>query len=145
MNQLNSQLIEGIFTLTRMMKEHMHNKSDLVHLSMVQVQAMIFLKKQPESTMNEIASHFHIELPSATSLVNKLVKAKLAKRVTDKKDRRIVRVTLTAHGKQLLEEAMKERSEKMRQLLSHLDTTEKEHLLKITDKLIATIKESHEK
>ena len=145
MNQLNSQLIEGIFTLTRMMKEHMHSKSDLVHLSMVQVQAMIFLKKQPESTMNEIASHFHIELPSATSLVNKLVKAKLAKRVTDKKDRRIVRVTLTAHGKQLLEEAMKERSEKMRQLLSHLDTTEKEHLLKITDKLIATIKESHEK
>lgn len=145
MNQLNSQLIEGIFTLTRMMKEHMHNKSDLVHLSMVQMQAMIFLKKQPESTMNEIASHFHIELPSATSLVNKLVKAKLAKRVTDKKDRRIVRVTLTAHGKQLLEEAMKERSEKMRQLLSHLDTTEKEHLLKITDKLIATIKESHEK
>ncbi len=145
MDQLNTQLTEAIFSLSRIWKDRMDCKSELVNLSVLQLQALIFIKKHPESTMNEIASYFSIELPSATSLVSKLVKLKLVKRVADKKDRRIVRIILTSYGEKLFEDAMKQRTEKIGQILSHLDKEDKEDFLKIITKLIATMKETDEK
>jgi DNA-binding MarR family transcriptional regulator len=81
--------------------------------------------------MTDIADFFHIELPSATSLVTKLCDQKLAERRTGLEDRRLVIITLTIKGKTLLERAMRERKKKLEKILSHLSGKEKSELLAI--------------
>ena len=134
--QLNSQILESIFTLSRIMKEQMSYDSELVHLSLLQLQVLIYLKKHPSSQMTDIANAFKIELPSATSLITKLTKLKLASRKTDPKDRRFVRISITTTGDALLQKAMKTRSEKITSSLEYLSEEEKKSLLSILQKVI---------
>ena len=81
--------------------------------------------------MSDIAEYFHIELPSATSLVNKLCEQKLVARHGDPEDRRLVMITLTDEGKKYMEEAMNHRRKKLEKMLSYLSAVEKVQLLSI--------------
>lgn len=143
--QLNSQILESIFTLSRIMKEQMSYDSELVHLSLLQLQVLIYLKKNPSSQMTDIANAFKIELPSATSLITKLTKLKLVSRKTDPKDRRFVRISITVTGDSLLQKAMKTRSEKVTSSLEYLSEEEKKSLLSILQKVIIKMEGKNEK
>jgi DNA-binding MarR family transcriptional regulator len=85
--------------------------------------------------MSALAEHFHIELPSATSLINILSQQKLVARVTDPLDRRLVRVTVTEVGKTLMEQALKERRKKLEKIVSYLSDREKTDLTDILNTL----------
>src|ERR1700685_845456 len=89
------KFIEVMFKCSRLFRERMHYTSTIAHLSYLQIQTLTYLKLQQNAQMSEIAEHFHIELPSATSLLNKLVALQLVKRQQDEKDRRLVRIVLT--------------------------------------------------
>ncbi len=136
MTTQDTQLIDAIFRLSRVMKKDNNADNNLYHLSMLQVQTLVFLKKNPDSQMGEIASNFSIELPSATSLINKLAKVNLVLRKADKKDRRLVRIALTGKGELLLNKAIKEKEEKIKENLSHLSETDKTDLLRIIGKML---------
>lgn len=142
MSHQDTSLIEAIFKLSRFMREGIMCNNDLTHLSMLQLQALVFLKKHKDSQMGEIAENFSIELPSATSLVNKLVKADLVLRKTDKKDRRLVRITLTQKGDSLLKKAMEEKTNRIKQNLTTLTQKDKEDLLRITQKMVQRMEEN---
>jgi|SRR5579883_775811 len=144
-NELNNNLVEEIFKFSRHMKEQMCVDSELMRLSMLQLQALVFLKKNERAQMSEIASHFNIELPSATSLINKLCKLNLVARKADENDRRMVRIELTKQGKELLEQAMIERSKKIKKTLSYLSESDRRELLRIMKKVTDTIEKEYEK
>ncbi len=140
----NSELIESIFRLSRLMKENMCYSSELTTLSLLQLQALIFLNKKKNAQMREIAEQFKIEMPTATSLINKLSTAKLILRQEDSKDRRLVRIVLTEQGKTLLDKAMKERTKKMHFLLSYLSDNDKIELLRIIQLLTKQMEKQDE-
>ena len=140
-----TQLAEIIFKTSRMMREHMGFKSEVGNLSMLQLQALLFLKKEHNAQMREIAQFFKIELPSATSLVDTLSKAKLVERKTDSDDRRIVRIILTEQGKALLKQAIKKRTKKIASILSYLSNEDKNDLLRIMQKLLDNLEKVYEK
>jgi DNA-binding MarR family transcriptional regulator len=125
------ELVEMIFKATRLMKNEMSFTNNLTHLSILQIQTLVFLKQNKKSSMSDIAENFHIELPSATSLVNKLCEQKLAERHTDPTDRRLVIIILTKDGKILLEQAMSQRRKKLEKVLSYLTEKEKADLASI--------------
>lgn len=142
---LNATLVEEIFTFSRFMKEQMCFDSELMRLSMLQLQALVFLKRNTMAQMGEIAEHFKIELPSATSLINKLSKGGLVERKADDHDRRLVRIILTPQGEKLLDQAMKARSKKITETLSYLSEQDRKDLSLIMQKLTATMKKTDEK
>lgn len=125
------ELVEMLFKISRLMKEKMSYTNNIVHLSILQIQALFFLNKNKKASMSDIAEYFHIELSSATSLLNKLYDQDFVKRLEDEKDRRLVIITLTSKGKELLERAMHERREKIEIILSYLSDKEKTDLLQI--------------
>lgn len=125
------ELVEMLFKISRLMKEKMSYTNNIVHLSILQIQALFFLNKNKKASMSDIAEYFHIELSSATSLLNKLYDQDFVKRLEDEKDRRLVIITLTSKGKELLERAMLERREKIEKILSYLSDKEKTDLLLI--------------
>lgn len=128
-----NELIEMIFKVSRLMKGEMSFTKNLIHLSIVQIQTLIFLHqhKNTQVSMSEIAGYFRIELPSATSLINKLCDQKLAQRHSDAGDRRLVLISLTEEGKTLVIQAMHQRRIKLEKMLSYLSEQEKTELLSI--------------
>ena len=84
------ELMEMLFSISRLMKDEMSFTSNLTHLSILQIQTLVFLNqnKDKKNSMSDIAEFFHIELPSATSLIGKLCDQKLVKRLADSTDRR---------------------------------------------------------
>jgi len=141
----NAQLIETMSKLSSLMKGSMKFYSDFQELTFLQMQALIFIKKAKNIQMSEIATHFQIEMPTATSLINKLNTMKLVKRQADPKDRRLVRIILTEQGKQLLEKALEERTKKINHLLSYLSKNDTLELLRILQILIKHMEENDEK
>jgi DNA-binding MarR family transcriptional regulator len=127
------ELVEMLFKVSRQMKDEMSFTNNLVHLSILQIQTLIFLNqnKDKQVSMTDIAEYFHIELPSATSLLNILYDQKLVERHTDENDRRLVIIVLTAEGKKLVEQAMHDRRIKLEKILSYLSGKEKLELLNI--------------
>jgi len=126
-----NELVEVMFTVFRRMKSEMSFTNNFIHLSILQIQALMYLCHNKSVDMSDIAEYFHIELPSATSLINKLCDHKLVSRYEDLKDRRLVRITLTEDGKKLVEQAMCERRKKLEKMLSYLKDEEKLDLLNI--------------
>ena len=128
-----NELVEMIFKISRLMKEEMSFTNNLIHLSILQIQTLIFLNQNKNKiiSMGDIAQNFRIELSSATSLLNKLCNQKLVKRHTGQQDRRLVIITLTDQGKTLLELAMSQRKKKLEKTLSYLSAKEKLELLNI--------------
>jgi DNA-binding MarR family transcriptional regulator len=125
------ELLEMLFKISRLMKGDMSYTNNFTHLSLLQVQTLIFLCQNKKSSMSDIAQYFRIELPSATSLINKLSKQKLIDRCEDPQDRRLVMITLTNEGKVLLEQVVHERKIKLEKMLSYLSVQEKSQLLTI--------------
>lgn len=136
-----NELAEVMFQVFRLMKERMSYTSKLTHLSVLQIHTLVYLMKNENVAMSDIAEHFNIELPSATSLLNKLYEQNLVVRNEDKKDRRLVRIKLTSDGKKLVKQAMRERCEKLEFILSHLSEKERTELLAILKTLYSRLKE----
>lgn len=144
MQSQDSQIIDAIFKLSRFMRDSNTKDHSISRLSMLQIQALIFLKKNKNAQMTEIASQFGIELPSATSLINKLVSESLASRKNDKKDRRLVRITITTKGDQLLKKAREEKCRHIKENLTHLSEKDKLELLRIIDKMVMGVEKNNE-
>jgi DNA-binding MarR family transcriptional regulator len=126
-----TELMEMLFKISRLMKQEMSYTNNLTHLSILQIQALIFVNQHTKVSMSELAKNFRIELPSVTSLVNKLCEQKLVERYEDPEDRRLVMIILTTDGKKLLEQAILARRKKIEKLLSYLSVGQKSELLSI--------------
>ena len=135
------RIIDIIFAFSRVMREKMSVKSDIAQLSMVQLQTLVFLKKNPSSPMRKVAEFLQIELPSATNLIEKLVKSRLVERRLDTKDKRSVKISLTEKGKLLLGKAKRERQKNIGKVLSLLSKKEQQTLSTILEKLTKKMEE----
>lgn len=143
--ETTAQLIETIFSFSRCMKEKMGVKLQGMQISVVQLQTLLLVKKQKTVSMKKIAQYLQIELPSATSLIDHLVKESLVARATNAKDKRLMDISLTEKGKTVLEKVKKERTKAIKQVLSPLVEAEKKQLLTILTKMTKGMKKSYEK
>ena len=73
----------------------------------LRIETMVYIRDHAGVPMKDIAAYLSITAPSATSLVNALVKAGYVERHTDPRDKRTSRVYLTRKGQQKLQHAMK--------------------------------------
>ncbi len=142
---INDQLAEIIFSFSRVMKEEMTFDSETSQLTVLQLQALILIKKKKILSMSDIADQFKISLPTATVLSDKLVKTKLVKRARSKSDRRIVNVLLTEKGEVVLTKAIRQRHQKINKMLSYLSLKDKRQILRIMKNLSGKIEKAYEK
>lgn len=142
--KLNDKIIDLVFDLTRLVKTGMSFDSGHRHLTVYQLQVLIFIAKQKQVRMVDLAQHFNITKPTATVLVNSLVKRGYLKRIIGREDKREVKVFLAGKGKKLLGQAMKYRSVKISHLLSYLSDQDKRNLEKILHSIVKRLKEEYE-
>lgn len=127
-NKSVDELIDLIFYTTKLIKEKVKNQAQKHQLPFMHIGILKFIAEKGEPTMKELAEQLCITAPSATSVVEGLIKSGYIERVLDKKDRRIVRITLTQSGKKELELILKSVKRKMSEMLDVLSEKEKTSL-----------------
>ena len=142
---INDKILEVFFEVSRGIREEMSVDCQASQLTVLQLQALIFINRKKTLSMSYIASLFKISLPTASSLSDKLANFGLIKRLESKNDRRIVNISLTEKGKYLLKKAMKQRHLKMNKVLSYLSLEDRKELLRILGNLSTNIKKTYEK
>lgn len=85
--------------------------------------------------MGELADRESIRMPTATSLVDGLIKADLVSRAADPTDRRAVVVDLTPHGRQVLTTVRAQREDAVSAALAKLSPAHRAALAGATDAL----------
>jgi len=108
-----------------------------------QVHALSLIEDHQGMTMKELAVALQITSPSATSLVNRLVRQRWVKRQRDAGNRRVVRLRLTPEGTKMLHRMYEKRAEMMRNVFRLLSVKEQKQLASIVEKLRDTVHSSH--
>jgi MarR family transcriptional regulator, organic hydroperoxide resistance regulator len=142
---INDKILEVFFEVSRGIREEMTVDCQTSQLTVLQLQALIYINKKKILSMSDIAGLFKISLPTATVLSDKLMNFNLIKRQESKDDRRIVNISLTEKGKSLLKKAMKKRHQKMNKVLSYLSLEDRGELLRILSNLSNNIQKKYEK
>ncbi|MBY0121412.1 MarR family winged helix-turn-helix transcriptional regulator [Bacillus sp. S/N-304-OC-R1] len=93
------------------------------------------LKEHGKSRPSDIADRLGFAPPSITHLSEKLIKQKLAIRLRDEKDKRILYLDITDEGKKILKKAHEEGVTLRKQLFERLTEEERQQLLAIYIKL----------
>lgn len=114
-------------------------------LSMYRV--MYFLRQKGSPKMSEVANALSVSLATATRIAEVLVNNGYAERLSDPKDGRLVRLTLTDYGRtahDIIEDFF---LQDIRRLLNFLTAEEQSILLTLVDKITAALKKetSHRK
>ena len=132
------QLIATLFAIQRLVLENLRRGAKLDPASFVQLEALRLIKEAGKPTMREVAHHLHITPPSATSLIDALVKTQNLARAPDPHDRRIIRLALTTKGERVLARGLERKRNGMKQIFSSLNEEEQRQLTQIIKKILHT-------
>lgn len=106
------------------------------------VRILFFIAKQKENVaVKDLAEMLKVTPGAVTQFVNTLVQNRLVTRVEDKKDRRIIRIKLTEHGVNSLEEFKKGYMASTNQVFDVLSEMEIKEFVRILDKVNAHLYE----
>ncbi len=94
-------------------------------ISVLQLRALAFLRRNPGATLSRLAEHVGLTLPSMSSQVSGLVARNLIDRSTSLADRRYVTLTLTEQGRLLMETARQGTQESLARQIAGLAPDER--------------------
>lgn len=120
-----------LLLLKREMVKGAKRKGITADLTFTQMEILHFIGVSGEKTMKNIATHLKITPPSVTGLVKEMEKKNLVKRVTDKKDKRVVSVLLTEVAKKNYLSIAKNKEAILDQMTAKLNKQDKETLGRI--------------
>ena len=130
------RIIESTYEFGRIMRQHMLcNPKTGEATNPLQLHALFLISEQEGMTMKELANLLHVSSPSATSLVNRLVKVQWVGRMHDDRNRKLVRLWLTPLGKRVLKEKHDQRRAAFRGIFSLLTSSEQLQLAELHEKL----------
>lgn len=133
---VSNRLVSLLFSISRSLrkKSKICVPNDPV-ISMAHVETMRFISENVNTTMKEVADYLGVAPPTATTIINHLVKMGLISRSEDENDRRVVHISVSETGKKLIAERSLIVKETLNKTLEVLDDEEKKSLIKILEKI----------
>jgi DNA-binding MarR family transcriptional regulator len=135
MSKQKDELVPLIFSTMRSIRSRADNCHKTDPLSFLHFITLAIVEDKVKPTMKEMAGILLIKSPSPTDIINRLVKAGELKRILDKDDRRLVRLTLTPKGKGVLKRGQKYIANKMKIMLAKLNAKEHDQLCRLLKKI----------
>ncbi len=139
------RIIESTFEFGRIMRHRMMSceQRGAGVVNFLQMHALMIVSEQKGITMKELANSLHVSSPSATSLVNRLVKLRWVGRRRDPDNRKLVRLRILPVGSSMLRSKFRERQKVVRELFRLLSVDEQNTLAAIHEKLISQYQHAH--
>jgi DNA-binding MarR family transcriptional regulator len=96
------QVVESIPVIMRLIRSGVRKGGSL---SLSQLRVLGHVSRNPGAGVSDVANHLDVTNPTASALVDRLVKKQLLNRKDDPGERRRTMLTLTANGNEVLEDA----------------------------------------
>jgi len=135
---VQSALLQGLLLSSKLVSKQLDDvfsEIDLKKSSFEVLAALYHAQPDYALTPNELIELTHITSGSMTSRIDKLSKKGWVERVSNKKDKRSVKVSLTKSGKVVIEEALKTHETAVSSILSCLTEKEQHRLAKLLGKI----------
>lgn len=104
-------------------------------ITLPQFLILTLLYKKEESRMTDVAHFLNVTTAAATGLVDRLVKYDYVRRVYEPKDRRIIKIKLTAKGTELVKKICEQRRQMIMEIFGKISQPEREDYLKILTRM----------
>ncbi|OIP78235.1 MAG: hypothetical protein AUK17_02555 [Parcubacteria group bacterium CG2_30_44_18] len=124
----------------RLIGDKIRRDEDVGFFSITQLEILRYIDVERQPLMREVAEYLKVTPPSVTFLIDPLVRAGKLRRLSDKKDRRIVRLAITAKGKRALNEGFKKIKGRVGGVFEKLNKKEINNLIKIHQKIAVILK-----
>lgn len=134
-NVLNDALVL-IFNLVLKSEEKFIRTLGVENLSIAEIHTIDAIGRDEQKTMGEVANNLSITLGTLTTSVNNLEKKGYVTRNRSEKDRRVVYVSLTSKGMDVLEHHDIFHQNMIKDIVTNLNINEEEALVKALDNLI---------
>lgn len=137
-SKFSEELVETITYVHRLANSMLKRRADVLFQGKVtfsQYVALEVLNNDSPLKMKNIAKVLKISLPAVTGLISRLVAMKLAKRVYDRSDRRVIFILLTTKGKKTIEQTRVIRKKIIAEIFGVLTEWERQTYLGILQKI----------
>ena len=135
--KITQQLDETLISFRHMMTTLLLKEAKGSGLSLSHFEIIMYLAQKGKVTMKDIATWLNITPPSASVLVDVLVKKNLVSRIQSNKDRRTVHIIINKEAYKLMTEIHKKKMSLFKKILSKLSSEDKEDLVRILNKCIS--------
>ncbi len=124
-----------LFSFNQKLKESFGKNTNESIPSMVQMRVLYFVYSKKNPSMKDVSEYFCISSPSATEMIERLIKAGFLTRKSNLEDRRSVNIAITPKGKKELNVAKKITENFISKAVSNLSKKELESFLEILIKI----------
>ncbi len=135
LHQFSREVTEIMPFLLREFVKREKNELATGRISFPQMVALDLLAQRTRVKMSEIAHALSVQLSTATPLVDRLIREGMAARSRDDKDRRLVWVTVTAKGRKVLNNILREKQASIRAIFGALTEEERAQYLCVLKKV----------
>lgn len=130
------ELEEVLLSFQRFMEEFLLSEAKKYGHQLNHLEVLDLVFKRKKVPMKEIAKWLNITPPSASSIVDSLVKKKLVKRTTDREDRRITVISLDERAFKMFTSFEQKRNLIFENMFNSLGKEDKNNLARILIKII---------
>ncbi|MDC3413610.1 MarR family winged helix-turn-helix transcriptional regulator [Aquibacillus sp. 3ASR75-11] len=123
--------------ITQRMNEQVHQQ-----LTTDQFSTLHYMYKHQPCTSSDISHEFSIGKSAVTAQINRLFERGFIRRNRDNEDRRIVYLSLTNEGKELMEHAISKLYDVLGDILTQFDQEEVESFIQKLEKLVQILKDN---
>ena len=117
----------------------------IANLTISEVKILHLFKGNDRYKMSELAKACGMPLPTATHVVDKLVKNNIVKRTPDEKDRRVIFIEFTEQGRKVMAVCDVQHKENVKNMISILDKQDQERLISALENFAFVIEEISDK
>jgi DNA-binding MarR family transcriptional regulator len=131
-----ARLAAHFFVIGRLIKEGFQKRNHVKPAcSLLHLQTLRYVKEERRPLMRDVAQFLSVTPPAATLLIDGLVKEGLLARSIDTRDRRTVRLRITAAGNALFARGSREAQAEIAKMFSVLDAKEQTTLVTLLEKV----------
>jgi DNA-binding MarR family transcriptional regulator len=123
-NDCAKEILEAAPLVTAFIRQEMR-RSRASDLTVPQFRSLIFIGRNPGTSLSGLASHIGQSPPSMSRLVDGLVSSGLVRRTPDPRDRRRVTLSLTTRGQAAMRRAREATQESIARRVSELSSVER--------------------
>ena len=128
MNKTNNELLNLMFSTSKFIRDRIKSLGLKHQLSSIHLWTLKFMYEKGDLSMSEITAFLNISAPSTTSFVDGLIKGGLVERLFDENDRRIIKIRLTAKGKEVYKSIINDICSRISDALGNLSNDERQAL-----------------
>jgi len=136
-----TQAWEAFFRATRRARGRSSGPLDGTRLSLAQYQLLEALRATPRLPVSELAASAGVAPPTATRMLDALVRDGLAERLPCEQDRRVVHIALTPEGREAVHAAAERITAGRERVRDQLTPAEQEQAVALLRRLTAVVEE----